>query len=409
MVTNSCVLAAWRVLTLATWALAAAATYRARPPTKVELSTLAPKSVSEPVFALPSTSTIETVTALGERHDAAALGALIAIADHGAPRVVDAALDGISAIGGKSARSYLAQRLSDAPDAELSSVAQALARSSGIEAHDILFRAASSARPTLRAEARAAIALLDTADARGFMLEELNSEEPLVAVNYFADCVDARAVPGLERIARGAQRDVRRSAIGALFAQGESSHAAIGRLLDADGELADAVLEASVPTAETHRLLLAASIARLRRGALSAGPVFDFLAHDFSSEGLNALTEAAHDEATASSAITALQTRGDAAALSVLARLTNDASQTVATNATCALVAGPDSRSRPYLARASEHMTLAITTALVEIDAPEAASFLARLRVSPNEDEREAALRLSDQVGSPRIRRIRIQ
>lgn len=397
-------LAAWRVLALATWAFAALTAYRARPQTKVGPSAVSAVSAPAGDHAAPSaiaaSATIETVSSLGERHDDDALATLIAIADHGAPAVQDAAIDGIVQIGGKEARSYLAQRMSDAPEGELSQIARALARTGGVEAHEILFRAARSARPALRTEARTAIATLDTPDVRAFMLEQLQDAEPEPAVIYFADCADARAIPALERLARDSAADLRSSAITALFAQGDAGNAAVTRLLDENGELADAVLQSNLPTPAAHRAVLTASIARLRRGGFSSGPVFDFLGHDFSSEGLNALAAAAREEATASSAITALQTRGDAAALNVLARLANDANRTVSDNATCALVSAPDSRSRSYLLRLDEHMRSAVTTALADIDAPEAAGFLARLRLSANTDDREAALRLIESRSS---------
>ena len=199
MVTKPAALALWRALAFATWACAALSTYSARPPTKISPRPIDVVPASERSVDGTVTLTVETVSALGERHDEAALATLIGLADRGAPAVTEAALDGIAQIGGKEARSYLAQRLSDAPEAELGQLATALARMGGLEAHEILFRSASSARPALRDAARTALATLDTPDARAFMLAALNDEDPSVAVAYFSDCVDVRAVPELER------------------------------------------------------------------------------------------------------------------------------------------------------------------------------------------------------------------
>jgi len=359
----------WRALACLTWAWAAILVCRARP---------------EPEHG-PSAGAVSPARRAAPSPQLAPSSAVNVEASQDAPQFTE-----------KSSISAIAQRLSEAPEAELARLTGALAAAGGLEAHAVLFRAANAARPGLKSQARSAIATLDTADARAFMLDALNDDEPTEAVSYFADCIDARAVPKLEVLVRSADTELRQAAVTALFAQGEAGRFAITRLL-ADDDTADIVLQTSVVTTEAQRLLRTASIARLRRGGVSSGPVFDVLAHDLSSQGLSALAQAARDEATAGSAIDALQARGDAAALSLLGRLASTAPNATTDRAACALVAAADSRSRAYLARTSERLRRETTAALLRIDAPEASGFLARLRASADESDREAAARLASE------------
>jgi hypothetical protein len=241
----------------------------------------------------------------------------------------------------------LARRFSAAADADLAELAGALASLGGARAHQALFTAARSSRPSSRVAALEALATIDTPDVREFMLAQLNEREPLLtAIDYFADCREPRALPGLERLARDGTASLRRAAIASLFAQGEGATPAILRLLGGDDELSDALLEATPTTLRARRALRQASVRRLRAGALTQGRVFDFLEQDLSSEARDALLDATRDPASATRALSALSNRGDRASRSALQRLATDSDRALAARATCTLRAETASRTR---------------------------------------------------------------
>src|SRR5450432_56044 len=247
-------LEAWRGLSCAASLLAIALTLWPKPVTEARPHAVVPPRVAQNEPAAPDPpETLSSVHALAENGDQAALDSLIAISQRGTTQVASAALKGIVQIGGVRARAYLAQRFTDGRLSELSELALALAQLGGAEAHEILLQAARSARVSAKDAAREALASLDTPDARSFMLEELSGTDATQAALYFADCQDARAVPRLEGLARDSTADLRRSAIAALFAQGESAHAAIERLLQGDEEVSNDVLESPAPTADLRQ------------------------------------------------------------------------------------------------------------------------------------------------------------
>jgi len=143
------------------------------------------------------------------------------------------------------------------------------------------------------------------------------------------------------------------------------------RLLQADTELMDALLATPPHTPNARRALRAAAISRLHEGAITGGPLFDFLEQDLSAESRQALLFAAHDPASADSACTALARRGDAASLASLSQLANDSDPQLAGPASCALASDPDSRSRVPLERVSQGDARSVASrALAHINAP---------------------------------------
>lgn|GEM_PF-1529082 len=393
----------WRALALASSALAL--TLHSRPPPPVATSLAGPAPAEAQPVELPSSvpQSLSAVSTLTDAGDETALDALISINQHASPEVASAALSGIAQIGGKRAREYLARRFADASASELLDLAQALAETGGREAHDLLRSAAHSPRIPAAEAAREALASLDTPDARDFMLGELSSTLPVQsqteAVAYFVDCQDARATAALERLIRKSSIDLRRSALEALFAQGVDARPAIERLLRDGDELSNNVLESPAPTAELRQAQRAASIARLRAGAITSGPVFDFLARDLSSQARQALAQAAHDPASKESALNALATRGDSATLVALAELADDSDPGLASRAACALLSAPDSRSHTFLLRVGIKLHSDAAAALLSIDAPEGPAALARLTASSEPSEREEAVRLTARYG----------
>jgi hypothetical protein len=345
-------LLAWRTLALTSSLLAIAILSSSRPtkPALVDDRVAARGTTSN--TASPISELRAPVQKPSETGDDAALDSLFAISAQATPQVASAALQGIAQIGDARARANLAQRFADGADSELRELADALAQLGGSESHAILVQAARSLRVPAREAARAALASLDTADVRAFMLEELSGPDASQAAAYFADCQDERAVPGLERLAGSAGTELRRAAIAALFAQGDGARGAIERLLRADDDVSNDVLESPAPTAALRQAQRDVGILRLRAGAITSGPVFEFLARDPSAAALQALVEAAHDPASADSAVNALSTRGDSASLAAL-----------------------------------------------RIDAPEAASALARMRASSQAADRLNAARLQEQSG----------
>ena len=376
-------LQAWRALSFAASSLAIALTLWPKP-----VARTVRHADPQPTAAVKQSQTpdvpdsLSSVHELAESGDQAALESLIAICEHATPQLASAALKGIVQIGGTRARTYLAQRFTNGRASELSELAQALAQLGDPEASALLLQAARSERLPAREAAREALASLDTPEARSFMLEELSGPDSGLAIAYFADCEDARAVTRLEGLARDSTTDVRRAAIAALFAQGESAYGAIERLLQSDEEVANDVLESPAPTARLRQAQRATSIARLRAGALTTGGVFDFLARDLSSAAREALVQSAHDPASAESAINALTTRGDSASLGALSRLADDSEPELASRAVCALVTAPDSRTHPFLLRAERKLPNQAAAALLRIGAPEADAAVARLRVA---------------------------
>ncbi len=289
--------------------------------------------------------------------DGPALESLLDLATHGAPAVAAAALEGIAQIGGERARSFLVQRLHDAPDTDLSKLTEALAQLSDPLAREALRTAARSPRVVLRSAAFEALATLDTDDVRDFMLGQLSGPDADSSIGYFADCRDPRAVPALERIAREGATDQRRAVLGSLFAQGEVAEPATDRLLRADGEVCDAVLDTRPVPFAMRRAVRQASIARLRAGAITTGSVFDFLEQDLSNEARAALVEAAHDPGSAERALSALATRGDRASLDALNRLAHDSDRGLSARAACALQSQPDSRTQRLTTRVAQRGT----------------------------------------------------
>lgn len=302
---------------------------------------------------------------------AAALDALIATAQRDAPEARSAALQRIARIGGDRAREFLVRGFHAASDAVLPEFASALATLGDPQARAILRAAARSSRPGARSAAFEALSSLDSADVRDFMVEALDFVDPSPAAGYFSNCREPRALPGLERLARNGDDDQRRLAIAALFAQGASAEEVISRLLRADDELCDALLEGKPPTPAARRALRRASIARLREGALTSGPVFQFLERDLSNEARDALVQAARDSGSRDSALSALSARGDSGSLRALSALSNDGERGLSERAACALLSQPDSRSRPFLLRATRaSLQDATAAALQRINAP---------------------------------------
>ena len=288
---------------------------------------------------------VARVNALRETGDAAALAALIEIAQHGAEGVARAAIEGIAQIGGERARQFLARRFSDATDSELPRLANALAILGDAAAREVLRTAARSSRATSKAAAFEALNTLDTEDVRQFMLKALEDSEPLAA-NYFFDCREPRALPLLERLARSAPPPTRRTAVDALLAQGAAAEPAVERLLRDSEELSNALLESQPLPLAARPAARRSSVARLRAGALLSGSVFDFLERDLSDEAREALVQSAHDSASADRALSALSTRGDRASLDALHQLANDINRGLSERAACALTSNPDSRTR---------------------------------------------------------------
>ncbi|MES1178475.1 MAG: hypothetical protein ABUL62_29405 [Myxococcales bacterium] len=240
----------------------------------------------------------------------------------------------------------LARRFSEAADADLPELATALATLGGPRARQVLFTAARSSRPSSQIAALEALATIDTPDVRELMLAELNEREPLPAViTYFTDCQEPRALPALERLAHEAPTELRSVAISSLFAQGESAMHIVLRLVQGDDQLADALLQTAPISARMRRVLRQASVQRLRAGAITQGPVFDFLEQDLSPEARAALIDAAHDPASAARAVAALFNRGDRESLSALGRLANDSDRNLAARAACALRPANGSRA----------------------------------------------------------------
>jgi len=315
--------------------------------------------------------TLATANALAVNDDDAALDALIALAERGDPKLSSATLDSIAQIGGDRARQFLARRFSAATDAELAPLASALATLGDAAAQTILQHAARSPRPAARAAAFEALATLDTADVREFMLHGLSEVEPLAATSYFLNCREPRALPALERLAKNGDSAQRRAAIDALLAQGASAEGAILRLLREDDELRDALLASQPMPPLARRALRRSSIERLRAGALTTGPIFEFLQRDLSSDAREALVQAARDPACSESALNALSARGDTGSLRALSALADDADQGLAQRAACALLSQPDSRSRPFLSRANRgNLQSDTAAALLRINAP---------------------------------------
>jgi hypothetical protein len=397
-------LALWRGVALTSSALALTLFLRpASHAAPVAHPAASAQRASEPEPA--ATSELRSLSAddaLADSGDEAALSALLNIATSAEPAVERAALHGIAQIGGPRAREFLAQRFSDAKGSELPDLAAALAELGGPEAQQLLENAANSARIPARAAAREALAGLDTPTARDFMLEELSGPEPSHAVSYFADCLDARAVPALERLVRESPADTGRLAVTALFAQGENAEPALFRLLREDDEVSNSVLESPASSTELRAAQRAACIARLRAGAITSGPVFDFLAQDPTAAALDALVRAAHESAGADSAgaaLSAISERGDSASLEALSELAGDSDPELASRAACALSSSPDSRSHAFLVRASRNFSNSATAALLRIDAPEARPALARLNASSELGDRLEARRLANRYG----------
>jgi hypothetical protein len=396
----------WRALALSSSGLALVLTLtRHSGPAPLAVSLAKPAASEATPLELPVdvSPSLSAVSALAETGAETALDALIGIHQRGAPEVASAALHGIAQIGGRRAREYVAQRFADASASELPDLAQALAEMGGRDAHDLLRSAARSPRSPAAEAAREALASLDTPDARDFMLEELSSALPeqnqTEAVAYFADCQDARATPALERLIQRSSVDLRRTAIESLFAQGDDAGPAVERLLREGDELSNSMLESPAPTAALRQAQRDASIARLRAGAITSGPVFDFLARDLSVQAGQALAQAARDPASRDSALSALSTRGDSASLNALAELADDRAPELASRAACALLSAPDSRSHTFLLRVGLKLRGDAAAALLSIDAPEGPAALARLTASSEPGEREEAEHLTARYG----------
>jgi HEAT repeat protein len=350
---------------------------------------------------------LELIAALAETKDEHAFEALAPLSERATPDVAGAALRAIATIGGERARLWLEQRLAEARDGEQPQFAEALATLGGAEARATLLRAAqSSARAGTRHAALSALSGLDSEDVRVWMLQELGGPAPESAVQYFSDCVEPRALPALEVLVRTSEAELREQAALALVAQGEAAQATLARLLSAELETADAVLSAAKGVLSLRPTLRAASIARLREGALTTGAVFDYLAEDLGLVALQALMEAARDEGSASSAISAIARRGDPPSLRALGALSRDENTEIATQALCAQFRNPDSRARPALLGAESDATReAVAAALLSIDAPEADGAVTRLTQSDDDGQRRTAAQLLGRFGSPSAER----
>jgi hypothetical protein len=336
-------------------------------PESSRTSTLHSRATERPAPAPALSEVAPTPRSFARPDDApAALEALIAEAQRDDPETRSAALEGIAHVGGDRAREFLARRFDAASDAELSELASALATLGDAPARAILRAAARSPRAATRSAAFEALATLDSADVREFMVQALDFADPSPAAGYFTLCREPLALPGLERVARNGDSDQRRAAIDALFAQGASAEDVIFRLVRADDELCDALLEGQPHTLAARHALRRASIARLREGALSSGSVFRFLERDLSGEAREALVRAAHDPGSRDSALSALSARGDRGSLSALSTLSNDAERGLSERAACALLAQPDSRWRPFLLRSNRARLPDATAAALE-------------------------------------------
>lgn len=251
----------------------------------------------------------------------------------------------------EAANAVLLLRFQSAADDELSELAQELAKLADPRAHQALFVAARSARAPLRSAALEALAPLDDDDVRDFMLTQLVGPKAVLSVGYFADCLEPRAIPALERLARDLPTDQRRAAIDALAAQGDGAQPALERLLSADEEICDAVLDTRPLSVAMRRAVRRASIARVRAGAISTGSAFDFLEQDLARESRDTLVQAAHDPASVERALGALSARGDRSSLEALFRLSRDSDRGLAARAACTLSAAPDSRTQRFASR----------------------------------------------------------
>lgn len=340
-----------------------------------------------------ATEQIRLATALGEAKDEQAFDALTSLSARGASDVANAALHALAEIGGERARQWLEQRFSEAREAEQPQLALALATLGGEAARASLLRAAkASPRSSTRDAARRALATLDSEEVRKWMLSELASAAPATAVAYFNDCAEPLALPALEALARGGEGELREQAVAALVAQGQSAHPALQRLLQGEPDTADAVLSAAKGVLALRPLLRADCIRRLRQGAITHGPVFDYLAEDLGSEALGALVSAAREEGSSEAAFLALAARGDPASRSALLMLSGDANPEVATRALCAQLRDPDSRARPtLLATRGDGTRGEVAAALLSIDAPEATAAVSALARSESPNERRAA------------------
>ncbi|HEY5376034.1 MAG TPA: hypothetical protein VIK01_20280 [Polyangiaceae bacterium] len=286
-------------------------------------------------------------------------------APHGAPAAAPAVTDRPVALR------LLRETLEHAPDSELSDATNAVIALGGAEAHALLRAATHSPRSALRDAAFSALVSVDTTENRDFMRAALNGPNAASALNFFLDCRDPQALPALEHLARSPLPELNRAALDALLAQGVRAESAFMRLLQADTELMDTLLTSPPHTPNARRALRAAAILRVHDGAISGGPVFDFLEQDLSAESREALLIAAHDPASADSACNALARRGDAPSLASLSQLANDSDAQLAGVASCALASDPDSRSRVPLERVRRESAHSVASrALTHINAP---------------------------------------
>jgi hypothetical protein len=361
----------WRLLALFSSASALTLALYPRPehPPKMALhSSRAELPASAPALGF---TPMQRSQARRDEAEAAGLEALISSVQQDDPESRSAALDAIARLGGDRAREFLARQFDAASDAELSELASALATLGDAPARAILRAAARSPRPATRNAAFAALSTLDSEDVREFMVQALDFVDPSPAASYFSLCREPQALSGLERLARHGDGDQRRAAIEALFAQGASAVDVIFRLVRADDELCDALLEAQPQSPAVRSALRGASLARLREGALSSGSVFQFLERDLSGEAREALVQAAHDPGSRDSALSALSARGDSGSLRALSTLSNDVEPRLAERAACALLSEPDSRWRPFLLRSNRvRLPDATAEALERINAP---------------------------------------
>ena len=314
---------------------------------------------------------LSQVHALREDGSDAALSSLIAITERAEPRLSRAAFEGIAQIGGDRAREFLVHRFETADAETLPALALALATLGDAAARAVLQSAAQSNRPMTRSAAFDALSTLDSADVREFMLRALGFGDPSPAAEYFSSGRDPRALPALERLARRGDVQLRRLALDALLAQGASAEPALLGLLREDDELCDALLGGQPSTPPLRRALRRASIERLRAGALTSGPVFDFLQRDLSPAALEALLQAARDPGSRDAALSALSQRADNGSLRALSTLADDADRELSARAACVLLSRPDSRSRPFLLRSNRRdLTSETAEALSRINAP---------------------------------------
>jgi hypothetical protein len=301
----------------------------------------------------------------------AAIETLISLAQRDDTTVASTALQSIGQLGGERALQFLSEQLRTAPDEGLGAVTNALASMGGPQARDALRAATRSPRSSVRDASFSALMGFDTADVRQLMLDTIDGPDPGPALSYFVDCHEPRALPALARLARSAPLELSSVALDALLAQGASAEAWVTRLLREDVELNDALLARPPHTLGALHALRSASIARLREGAVSAGPLFDFMERDLTNETREALLLAARDPASADAAVNALARRGDAPSLAALSQLANDSDRSLSARAVCALASDPDSRSRLPLQRASHGKGQAtVARALLHINAP---------------------------------------